>query len=64
MKHLSDLHKEKLRQAKLKNPVRFDINNCRTLCAKCHYQITFGKLMPKSIQGWGHNLLKRGDLHF
>ncbi|MCR4290475.1 MAG: HNH endonuclease [Candidatus Scalindua sp.] len=36
---------------------RFDMNNCRTLCAKCHYQITFGKPMPESVQGWGHNLL-------
>jgi hypothetical protein len=36
---------------------RFDINNCRTLCAKCHYKITFGKEMPETIKGWGHNLL-------
>ncbi|MBV6446319.1 MAG: hypothetical protein IFNCLDLE_02611 [Ignavibacteriaceae bacterium] len=35
---------------------RFDINNCRTLCMSCHYQITFGKEMPKEIKSWGHNL--------
>jgi hypothetical protein len=34
---------------------RFDINNCRTLCQKCHYEITFGKPMPKNIKTWGHN---------
>ena len=39
--------------------LRFNINNCRTLCAKCHYQITFGKPMSESIQGWGHHFLDR-----
>lgn len=39
--------------------LRFNINNCRTLCAKCHYQITFGKPMPEGVQGWGHHLLRR-----
>lgn len=37
--------------------LRFDINNCRTLCSKCHYKITFGKDMPEGIQSWGHNLI-------
>lgn len=40
--------------------LRFDIKNCRTLCAKCHYKITFGKPMPENITGWGHHKLK-GD---
>jgi len=40
--------------------MRFNINNCRTLCAKCHYLITFGKPMPKEIKAWGHNLLGGG----
>lgn len=35
---------------------RFDINNCRTLCMKCHYKITFGREMPEDIKSWGHNL--------
>ena len=34
---------------------RFDINNCRTLCIKCHYKITFGKEMPENVKTWGHN---------
>lgn len=39
--------------------LRFNMNNCRTLCAKCHYKITYGKSMPEYIKGWGHNLLER-----
>ena len=34
---------------------RFDMDNCRTLCIKCHYQITFGKPMPSTAKDWGHN---------
>lgn len=41
--------------------LRFKLENCRTVCAKCHYKITFGKPMPKNIKGWGHNFLKGGD---
>lgn len=37
--------------------LRFEMTNCRTLCAKCHYQITFGKPMPPTVRAWGHNLL-------
>lgn len=36
--------------------LRFDSNNCRTLCTKCHYFITFGKTMPEGTRAWGHNL--------
>lgn len=38
--------------------LRFNIENCRTLCANCHYKITFGKPMPPAVRAWGHNLLK------
>jgi 5-methylcytosine-specific restriction endonuclease McrA len=41
--------------------LRFDINNCRTLCQSCHYQITFGRPMPDRITAWGHNL--KHNLH-
>lgn len=36
--------------------LRFNINNCRTVCMSCHYKITFGRTMPKNIKAWGHNL--------
>lgn len=39
--------------------LRFSMDNCRTLCAKCHYKITFGKEMPSSVKTWGHNLKRR-----
>lgn len=39
--------------------LRFSMDNCRTLCSKCHYLITFGKSMPKEVKAWGHNLLKK-----
>lgn len=42
--------------------LRFSMDNCRTLCAKCHYKITFGREMPKDVKGWGHHLLKGGVL--
>lgn len=37
--------------------LRFCIDNCRTLCQSCHYQITFGKPMPPTVRVWGHNLM-------
>lgn len=44
--------------------LRFDINNCRTLCMSCHYKITFGKPMPENIKTWGQNFkqLKEGEI--
>lgn len=37
--------------------LRFDMNNCRTLCMGCHYYKTFGRTMPEGIT-WGHGLAK------
>lgn len=34
--------------------LRFDINNCRTLCVDCHYLVTFGKKKPINST-WGEN---------
>jgi hypothetical protein len=35
--------------------LRFDIENCRTLCMACHYKVTFGRELPEGVV-WGHNL--------
>lgn len=39
--------------------LRFNMDNCRTVCVSCHYKITFGKPLPEDLKGWGHNLFKR-----
>lgn len=36
--------------------LRFCIDNCRTLCKSCHYQITYGRPIPDKNMEWGHNL--------
>ena len=38
--------------------LRFELDNCRTLCMACHYYVTFKRKMPKGIV-WGHNLSRR-----
>lgn len=42
--------------------LRFSMENCRTLCMSCHYQITFNKPMPSEQISWGHNLKHVGVL--
>lgn len=32
--------------------LRFDINNCRTLCVDCHYFVTYGRKKPQDVV-WG-----------
>jgi hypothetical protein len=39
--------------------LRFDIDNCETLCMDCHYKHTFNKEKPSHIKNWGHNLSKK-----
>lgn len=38
--------------------LRFNEDNCRTLCMACHYYITFKRNIPDGIV-WGHNLNRR-----
>lgn len=40
---------------------RFDINNCRTLCQPCHYEITFGRPMPEKSKAWANTKFKGGN---
>ena len=39
--------------------LRFSMDNCRTLCANCHYKVTYGREMPRDIMGWGQNKLRK-----
>lgn len=39
--------------------LRFDPTNCRTLCEKCHYKVTFGREMPPHIKRWGGAIPKK-----
>lgn len=34
--------------------LRFDLNNCRTLCMACHYRASFGRELPQGMC-WGVN---------
>ena len=36
--------------------LRFSMDNCRTLCTKCHYKLTYRRAMPITTKRWGHNL--------
>jgi 5-methylcytosine-specific restriction endonuclease McrA len=38
--------------------LRFDLDNCRTLCMGCHYYVTFKRKLPQGTI-WGHNLSRR-----
>lgn len=40
--------------------LRFDMDNCRTLCVDCHYQHTFGHPKPDHVKTWGRNLTQIG----
>ena len=39
--------------------LRFSMDNCRTLCKSCHYQITYGKPIPYKSIPWGRNFGRR-----
>lgn len=41
--------------------LRFNMDNCRTLCKSCHYKITFGREMPSNIKTWGENMKTFND---
>jgi len=38
--------------------LRFNMDNCRTLCMACHYYVTFKRKLPQGVV-WGHNFSRR-----
>ena len=42
--------------------LRFDMNNCRTLCEDCHYFITWGKKKPDDVKTWGKNMSAKKEV--
>lgn len=42
--------------------LRFSIDNCRTLCMACHYEVTFGRKMPEDVKFFGYNSRTRRKL--
>ena len=42
--------------------LRFNLDNCRTLCMACHYYETYGKELPEDVTTWGHNLTQIGGV--
>lgn len=55
--HGGKLHVDHIKSWAKYPELRFDPNNCRTLCMACHYYITFKKSIPAGLI-WGHNLCK------
>ena len=39
--------------------LRFDPDNCRTLCDRCHYKITYNREMPATLKKWGGSTQSR-----
>ena len=35
---------------------RFDLQNCRTLCTDCHFEITYSKKITKENKNWGKSI--------
>lgn len=47
-----NMHVDHIRSWSNYPELRFDVNNCRTLCVPCHFYVTFKKKMP-ATSTWG-----------
>lgn len=52
------LHVDHMSEWAYNSDLRFDTDNCRTLCRECHYYVTFGRVMPVDSQ-WGFYTKKK-----
>lgn len=52
------LHVDHIKSWKENIDLRFNEDNCRTLCAKCHYLVTYNRPMPKEVKAWGQSFSK------
>lgn len=52
-----ELHVDHIKSWRDYPELRFDENNCRTLCVGCHYEATYGRPKPTDIKTWGRNFI-------
>lgn len=55
------LHVDHIRSWSEYPDLRFDVDNCRTLCRACHYYVTFKRNMPPESK-WGMNAAIKGGI--
>lgn len=54
-----ELHVDHIKSWSEHPNLRFNMDNCRTLCKSCHYYETYGKLLENLDTPWGLNLKSR-----